>query len=65
MDKIGQALRGIDQEIDFINMQLQDLFRERGSIPWRIFTEEYRELTGYKKDLYEARDIIEAFRMLE
>lgn len=65
MDKIGQALRGIDQEIDFIDMQLQDLFRERGSIPWRIFTEECKELTEYKKDLYEARDIIEAFRMLE
>lgn len=65
MDKIEQTLREIDREIAFTDEQIEDLCRDRESMPLRIFTEEYQELSEYKKDLYEVRGIVEAFRMLE
>ena len=63
--KLEQALREIDQEIEFTEFRLDELNRDQGSIPRRIFEEEIIELRKELRDLYEVRDTIEAFRMLE
>ena len=64
-DKLEQALREIDQEIEFIEFRLDELARDQESIPRRIYIEELTELREELRDLYEARDTTEAFRMLE
>lgn len=65
MDKIEQALREIDQKIEFMEFRLDELTRDQESIPRRIYIEDLTELRKELRDLYEARDTIEAFRMLE
>ena len=63
--KLEQALREIDQEIEFTEFRLDELNRDQESIPRRIYIEEEIELRKELRDLYEVRDTIEAFRMLE
>lgn len=63
--KLEQALREIDQEIEFTEFRLDELNRDQESTPRRIYNEELIELRRELRDLYEVRDTIEAFRMLE
>lgn len=65
MTKLEQALREIDQEIEFTEFRLDELARDQQSIPRRIYITEEIELRKELRDLYEVRDTIEAFRMLE
>ena len=58
MDKIEQALREIERDIDMNDAALSDLLRDRASMPARIYKREYADLSARGRELRALKEYL-------